>query len=87
MVAGGGASVVYADTISDLGYGNELANYGEYSGDPSEALTYEYAKTILTLMTKSKYNNSLFLIRLLPVLYLHGYYYNLRCHGNQTIIN
>lgn len=32
MVAGGGASVVYADTISDLGYGNELANYGEYSG-------------------------------------------------------
>jgi ATP citrate (pro-S)-lyase len=32
MVAGGGASVVYADTISDLGYGHELANYGEYSG-------------------------------------------------------
>jgi len=31
MVAGGGASVVYADTISDLGYGHELANYGEYS--------------------------------------------------------
>jgi ATP citrate (pro-S)-lyase len=51
MVAGGGASVVYADTISDLGYGKELANYGEYSGDPSEVLTYEYAKTILGLMT------------------------------------
>ena len=29
MVAGGGASVVYADTITDLGYGKELANYGE----------------------------------------------------------
>ncbi len=56
MVAGGGASVVYADTISDLGYGKELANYGEYSGDPNEALTFEYAHTILDLMTKSKYS-------------------------------
>jgi ATP citrate (pro-S)-lyase len=41
------------DTISDLGYGSELANYGEYSGDPSEDLTHEYAKTILDLMTRS----------------------------------
>jgi len=30
MVAGGGASVVYADTIADYGWGHELANYGEY---------------------------------------------------------
>jgi succinyl-CoA synthetase beta subunit len=30
MVAGGGASVIYADTISDKGAGAELANYGEY---------------------------------------------------------
>jgi ATP citrate (pro-S)-lyase len=52
MVAGGGASVVYADTISDLGMGGELANYGEYSGAPSENMTYEYARTILRLMTK-----------------------------------
>lgn len=52
MVAGGGASVVYADTISDLGFGKELANYGEYSGDPNESLTYEYAKTVLDLMTR-----------------------------------
>jgi hypothetical protein len=29
MVAGGGASVVYADSIADLGFGNELANYGQ----------------------------------------------------------
>ena len=35
MVAGGGASVIYTDTIVDLGYGNELANYGEYSGNPT----------------------------------------------------
>jgi ATP citrate (pro-S)-lyase len=39
-----------ADTISDLGFGHELANYGEYSGAPSEEQTYEYAKTILKLM-------------------------------------
>jgi len=52
MVAGGGASVVYADTICDLGFGHELANYGEYSGAPTETMTYEYARTILDLMTR-----------------------------------
>ena len=54
MVAGGGASVVYADTISDLGYGSELANYGEYSGAPSLQETYEYARTLLSLMCRRK---------------------------------
>ncbi|VIO88263.1 ATP-citrate synthase, putative [Brugia malayi] len=52
MVAGGGASVVYTDTICDLGRMSELANYGEYSGDPSEVMTYEYAKTILSVLTE-----------------------------------
>lgn len=54
MVAGGGASVIYADTVCDLGYSKELANYGEYSGDPSAEDTYQYAKTILDLMTREK---------------------------------
>ena len=54
MVAGGGASVIYADTVVDLGFGEELANYGEYSGNPSTDETYEYAKTILDLMTREK---------------------------------
>ncbi len=54
MVAGGGGSVIYTDTIVDLGYRNELANYGEYSGNPSTDETYEYAKTILDLMTREK---------------------------------
>ena len=54
MVAGGGASVIYADTICDLGFAGELANYGEYSGDPSTQDTYEYTKTILELMTRKK---------------------------------
>jgi len=54
LVAGGGASVIYADTVADLGYAEELANYGEYSGDPSTELTYEYTKTILDLMTQER---------------------------------
>lgn len=32
---------------------SDLANYGEYSGAPSEQQTFEYAKTILHLMTTS----------------------------------
>ncbi|KAI2804006.1 hypothetical protein BLOT_008146 [Blomia tropicalis] len=52
---GGGASVIYADTICELGGSSELANYGEYSGAPSEQQTYEYAKTILSLMTKERH--------------------------------
>jgi ATP citrate (pro-S)-lyase len=52
MVAGGGASVIYSDTICDLGGTSELANYGEYSGAPTEGQTYEYAKTVLSLMTR-----------------------------------
>lgn len=54
MIAGGGASVVYTDTIVDLGFGRELANYGEYSGNPSTDETYQYAKTLLDLMTREK---------------------------------
>ncbi|KAF3699917.1 ATP-citrate synthase [Channa argus] len=62
MVAGGGASVVYSDTICDLGGVNELANYGEYSGAPSEQQTYDYAKTILSLMTREKHHDGKVLI-------------------------
>jgi ATP-citrate lyase beta-subunit len=54
LVAGGGASVIYADTVVDLGMAGELANYGEYSGDPSAEDTYEYTKVVLDLMTREK---------------------------------
>jgi ATP citrate (pro-S)-lyase len=47
MVAGGGASVIYADTVGDLGYAGELGNYAEYSGAPNTNETYLYAKTLL----------------------------------------
>lgn len=53
MVAGGGASVVFADAVADAGYGHELSNYGEYSGAPNEEETYQYAKTIIQLATKT----------------------------------
>ncbi len=56
MVAGGGASVIYTDTICDIGYSSELANYGEYSGNPTTDETREYAKTVLNLMTRKKDN-------------------------------
>lgn len=54
MVAGGGASVVYADAIAAHGFADQLANYGEYSGAPTETQTYEYASTMLDLMTRGK---------------------------------
>jgi len=62
MVAGGGASVIYADTITDLGFMSEMANYGEYSGDPNEEFTYLYAKTVLDLMTRKKNSKGKFLL-------------------------
>jgi len=62
MVAGGGASVIYADTITDLGFMSEMANYGEYSGDPNEEFTYLYARTILDLMTRKKNSKGKFLL-------------------------
>jgi ATP citrate (pro-S)-lyase len=62
MVAGGGASVVYADTVADYGWGHELANYGEYSGAPSTEETFVYAKTLLSLMLKYKHPDGKFLI-------------------------
>ncbi|HEU18570.1 MAG TPA: ATPase [Deltaproteobacteria bacterium] len=62
MVAGGGASVIYADTITDLGFMEEMANYGEYSGDPNEEFTYLYARTIIDLMTRKKNPKGTFLL-------------------------
>ncbi|MDG6220742.1 MAG: ATP citrate lyase citrate-binding domain-containing protein [Candidatus Thermoplasmatota archaeon] len=62
MVAGGGASVIYADTVVDMGFGKELANYGEYSGNPTTDETYEYAKTVLDLMTRKKHPKGKFLL-------------------------
>jgi ATP citrate (pro-S)-lyase len=48
MVAGGGASVIYADTVSDLGFSEELGNYAEYSGGPN---TEETVNSIIYVFT------------------------------------
>lgn len=53
LVAGGGASVVYADAIASSGFADELANYGEYSGAPTETQTYHYARTVFDLMLRA----------------------------------
>jgi len=53
LVAGGGASVVYADTVADLVGVGELANYGEYSGNPTADETHAYTRVVLDLMTRA----------------------------------
>jgi ATP-citrate lyase beta-subunit len=52
MVAGGGGSVVYTDTIADMGFAKELGNYGEYSGNPNREHTQLYAQTIIDVLTE-----------------------------------
>lgn len=52
LVAGGGASVIFADTVVDLHQSQYLGNYGEYSGGPNAEQTYEYARTVLKLATE-----------------------------------
>jgi ATP citrate (pro-S)-lyase len=37
--------------VGDLGYAQELGNYGEYSGAPNTNETYSYAKTVLECVT------------------------------------
>ena len=39
MVANGGSSVIYANTICDVGFSAELGSYGEYSSAPIQSLT------------------------------------------------
>ena len=54
LLSGGGASIVVADEVNNQGYGKELANYGEYSGNPNVEETYLYTRQVLSLMIKSK---------------------------------
>lgn len=54
LLSGGGASIVVADEVNNQGWGKQLANYGEYSGNPSEEETYLYTREIIRLMLDSK---------------------------------
>ncbi len=53
LLSGGGASVVVADEVYNQGYGKQLANYGEYSGNPNTEETYLYTEAVLKLLLKS----------------------------------
>lgn len=53
LLSGGGGSIVIADEAAARGMGKEIANYGEYSGGPTEEETYLYAKEIVDLMLAS----------------------------------
>ncbi|EKD86414.1 MAG: hypothetical protein ACD_37C00298G0003 [uncultured bacterium] len=62
LLSGGGASIVLADEIHNQGFSKELANYGEYSGNPNEEETYIYTKNLLSLLLKSKAEKKVLII-------------------------
>jgi ATP-citrate lyase beta-subunit len=54
LLSGGGASLVVTDEFCHQGFGQDLGNYGEYSGDPSETEVMDYVTQVLSLLKKSK---------------------------------
>jgi ATP-citrate lyase beta-subunit len=62
LLSGGGASVVVADEVSNLGLGKELGNYGEYSGNPNREETAHYTKQVLELLLASKAQRKVLII-------------------------
>lgn len=53
LLSGGGASVVVADEIYATKHGQQLANYGEYSGNPTIDETFRYASAVLEALIAS----------------------------------
>lgn len=62
LLSGGGASVTVADEVNNLGAGRELANYGEYSGNPTLEETQIYTTNIVRLLLKSSAQNKVLII-------------------------
>jgi len=62
LLSGGGASVVVLDELSSYGLQGEVANYGEYSGNPNEEETYLYAAQIIQLILTSNSERKILLI-------------------------
>lgn len=62
LLSGGGASVVVADELAHLNHHQNIANYGEYSGNPNKEETYIYTKEILNLMLASKARKKILVI-------------------------
>lgn len=53
LLSGGGASITIADEVHNQGFGAQLANYGEYSGNPNAEETYIYTSAVLHALLKS----------------------------------
>jgi succinyl-CoA synthetase beta subunit len=62
MIAGGGASIIYFDSLVNRGFISDIAFYGEYSGNPTTEAMYEYAATIIGLLLKSTAKNKVLLL-------------------------
>ena len=62
LLSGGGASVTLADEAYNLGFGKQIANYGEYSGNPNAEETYLYTKQIISLLKKSRAKKKVLII-------------------------
>lgn len=54
LLSGGGASVTVCDEVYSAGYGKQLANYGEYSGNPTTEEAYIYTSAVLGSLLRSK---------------------------------
>ncbi|MFZ2544744.1 MAG: ATP citrate lyase citrate-binding domain-containing protein [Candidatus Saccharimonadales bacterium] len=53
LLSGGGASVTVCDEIYSAGYGVQLANYGEYSGNPTQEEAYIYTSAVIKSLLRS----------------------------------
>ncbi len=62
LLSGGGASIVLADEVNNLGQGRQLGNYGEYSGNPTEEETYRYTLQVVDLMLGSAARDKILII-------------------------
>lgn len=62
LTSGGGGSVIFADTVGDLGYHKEIANYCDYSGNPNTDETREFCELMFNEMLKSKTKNKVLII-------------------------
>ena len=62
LLSGGGASVVIADEIYNVGLGKQLANYGEYSGNPNADEAYFYTQQVLSLIDTSSADKKILFI-------------------------
>lgn len=62
LTSGGGGSVIFADTVGDLGYHTEIANYTDYSGNPNTDETQEFCEIIFSDMFKGKRKDKVLII-------------------------